>query len=390
MKIKTSYISLYIIYCIPYNLSFLQVKEITSSQPNSRHNTGYIAKSYTYYNSDSYFSKLSTDKKIITCNPLGLWITFTFLNMLIPIVSITRGKVIIFQTLNKVTKLSKSRLYKATVATVILFNIVYTVFTIGFIIKGYPSVLECYLNKHSCRIPRTASNYNYVLGVLITKAVVLPVALIIEFVAAIYITRETMTKDNIKGPFIHKRLKRLIVQVFSIWQLLVFAQITVGLISIPIIVLAFISPVLVLLTSAAILLIFILLIYILTNIPLPNKCTPKFQLRVCLQSLFVTTEVLVIAFLAFSIYITYYVIIKNGMNMSGTKGFIISLIPTIPIPIFIWIIKERFFKQNLKRKGKRNKVGKRHLEETLLNRSSSLSTEEEMIHILSTSEESDV
>ena len=193
----------------------------------------------------------------------------------------------------------------------------------------------------------------------------------------------------IKRPFIYKCLRQF-VQVFVTWQLLVFAQITMGLISIPIIVLAFISPVCVTLTSAGIILFFALLIIFFSNIPFPMKCTLKLQFHLCLQSFCATAETLIITLLVISIYITYYTILKNGMNMSGTKGFIISLIPTIPIPIFIWIIKKRFFKQNLKMKKKRNKVGKRHLEETLLNRSSSLSTEEEMIHILSTSEESDI
>ena len=359
-------------------------------QPNTGP-TGYIAKWYTYYNSDSYFPKLYKDKFHITNNLLGLWITFTFLNIFIPIISITRGKVIIFKSLEKITALSKSRLYRATVAIVILFNITNTVLTIVLTIRGYPNVLECYLKtaRNSCRIPRTASNYNYVLGILITKAVVLPVALIVEFAVAIYISSEILTKDNINRSFKNKCLRQF-VKAFFIWQFLIFVQITVGLISIPIIVLAFISPVRVILLSAAIFIINALLVYILTNIPLPKRCTPKLRFCLCLRSLFTTVEVLIIAFLAIFIYFTYYMILINGINMSGTKGFIISLIPTIPIPIFIWIIKNRFFKQNLKMKRKKNKVGKRHLEQTLLNRSSSLSSEEEMIIILSTSEESDI
>ena len=364
-----------------------------SSQPNTGP-TGYIAKWYTYYNSDSYFPKLSNGNTNLTNTLLGLWMTFTFLNLLIPTIFITRGKMIILHTLENFTVLSKSRLYRATVATVILFNIIYTVFTIVLTVRGYPSVLKCYLKivKNSCSIPQTASNYNYVLGLLITKAVVLPVALITELTTAVYTGRDllTLSVKSIKIPFLSYRLTRHFVRVFITWQLLVFAQITVGLISIPIIVLAFISPVLVILLSAGILLIIILLIYILTNIPLPKKCTPKFQLRIYLRSFFAIAEILIVVVFTSSTYLTYFIILKHGMNMSGTKGFIISLIPTIPIPIIIWIVKKRFFKQNLKMKRKRNKVGKRHLEETLLNRSISLSTEEEMIHILSTAEESDI
>ena len=124
------------------NILILQSREMTSFQQNSRLK-GYIAKWYTYFNSDSHFSKLYKDCCHITNNLLGLWITFTFLNVLIPIVSITRGKVIIFQTINKVTTLSKPRLHRVTVIIVILFNIIYTVLTIGLIIRGHPNVLEC-------------------------------------------------------------------------------------------------------------------------------------------------------------------------------------------------------------------------------------------------------
>ena len=378
--------SIYILYIACFSL---QSREQISSRPNSRFK-GYIAKWYTYFNSDSYFPKLSINKNTITNNLLGLWITFAILNVFIPVISITRGKVIIFKSLEKVNALSKSRLHRATVATIILLNIIYTVLTIGLIIRGYPNVLDCYLKtaKHFCNIPQTASNYNYVLGILITKAVVLPVAFTIEFAAAMDITRETMIKDMTR-PFLYNCLRQF-VQVFVTWQLLVFAQITVGLISIPILVLTFISPVHVILLSGGIVLIIALLVYILSNIPLPMKCTPKLRFHLYLRSFFATAEILIVVFLMFSIYLTYFIILKHGMKMSGTKGFIISLIPTIPIPIIIWIVKKRFFKQNLKMKGMRNKVGKRHSEETLMNRSSSLSTEEEMIHILSTTEESDI
>ena len=92
-----------------------------------------------------------------------------------------------------------------------------------------------------------------------------------------------------------------------------------------------------------------------------------------------TAETVVIAALAVSACVTYYVITRSGMNMSGVKGYIVSLIPTIFITIFVWIIKKKFFRQthNKKKKIKRNLKGE--LKDVLMKRRESLSTEEETI-----------
>ena len=147
-----------------------------------------IARWYTYYNSDSYFSKLDLNKKIIIHTLTGLWATFTLLNLLIPIISITRGKQI-FQKLTKITATSNPRVYRATALVMVLFNFIWSLSALVLHISGYPSLLNCLLITaiHPCRIPPTVTSYFYVLGMLITKAVVLPLALLTELVVAVYI-----------------------------------------------------------------------------------------------------------------------------------------------------------------------------------------------------------
>ena len=116
----------------------------------------------------------------------GIWITFAILNLLIPILSITRGKMI-SKGLAKVGEASSQRLHRASILVMILYNVLYTTATIIMHTEGHSTVLECHLRNlaDKCRIPQTAISYAYVLGILNTKAVILPVALLVELIAAV-------------------------------------------------------------------------------------------------------------------------------------------------------------------------------------------------------------
>ena len=75
-------------------------------------------------------------------------------------------------------------------------------------------------------------------------------------------------------------------------------------------------------------------------IPIPKSC------KSCtLYSIFSTIETLFITFLVASAFLS---IVKDGMNMDGDKGYISSLIPTVPISIFLWIIKRKYFRKKMK------------------------------------------
>ena len=281
-----------------------------------------------------------------------------------------------FQRLKMMTTATESRLRRATILVVILFNILYIIVMTAGHITGYPTVLSRYLNTaiHPYTVPTTETSYYYILGILITKVVILPVALMVEFVAAVYIAKEfTTTRFT------------LVVQTFVIWQLLVFVQITVGLLSIPFLVLMFISPAFVLLQVGILLVLFLIIVFILTTIPLPNR--RKCKLERCFQTLSVTIETVVIAALVASAYFTYFTITKSGMNMNGVKGYIVSLIPTLFITIFVWIIKKKFFGQT---HNKKKRDLKEELKNVLMKRRESLSTEEEMIDLVSSGDESDI
>ena len=326
---------------------------------------GYISMWYTYYHHDSYFSKLVTGigrshiTSILTC----LWITFGVLNLSLPIFSITRRKQIL-QWLKTINATANVRFFRAIVVCVTIFNTMYIPIMLTIHVKGYPNVLWCYLSTSTdaCRIPPTSTAYNYVFGILTTKLAILPFVLLTELAIAVYVAKQLSTPKRFT----------LFMWMFAIWQLLVFAQIIVGLVSIPLLVLTFISPIYILLSTGGIVLIFIMITFILSTIPLPNSCN-VFQLKGIFKSACSTVEILAVALLILSVFTTYFVIVKDGVNMTGVKGYVISFIPTVPISIFIWLIKKKYLRKRLQKTRPQ-----------LIRKRDDLFIEEEMTGLLST------
>ena len=111
-----------------------------------------------------------------------------------------------------------------------------------------------------------------------------------------------------------------------------------------------------------------MVIYILATFPLPSK-----RALVCASCCLGAESLFVAAFLI-STSLTYYSVVTNGMNMDGFRGYVMTLVPTIPISIFIWIIKKKYLAEKVM------KMEKRRLKMAVqLKRCDSLSTEEEMI-----------
>ena len=194
--------------------------------------------------------------------------------------------------------------------------------------------------------------------------------MLIELVAAVCIAK---INESLVLNFMDKRIitQKLFIKVIVIWQLLIFVQITVGLIGLPLLVLMFISPACVLLITGGIILLFMLLIFILMTIPFPTSC--KYQPRRIMQSFLYTAETILIAALFISAYMTYCLIVKNGMNMDGVKGYTMSLIPTILISISVWIIIMKILGEKVKKTTKWRKLQ--------IKRGDSPPTDEELINL---------
>lgn len=333
---------------------------------------GYVARQYTYYNHDSYYSKVVYHKSHLTSTLLSICLTFAIVNVLIPILSITRGKQT-FQVLTNIAVTSKPRVYKATALVAILVNITYSLITLILHIQGQPNVIECHLSTadNPCSIPPTETAYDYVIGILITKVVAIPVAIIIELAVAVYIAKSSWQMSKTKP----KRFT-CIVQTFVIWQLFIFVQITVGLVSVPLIVMTFISPARVILLGGIAFMVCMVLIFIFATIPFPTVFKVQFNQGFFL-TWFVAAETLITAAAVISAIAAYYLILKDGKNMDGIKGYVLSLIPTIFISIFIWVIKKKLSGEKFK-KTKNTKIW--YLKDMPFKRQESPpSTEEELL-----------
>ena len=127
--------------------------------------------------------------------------------------------------------------------------------------------------------------------------------------------------------------------------------------------------------------------FILITVPIPKL--HRTQRMECLLSMtvFMAVETLTMAALVCSVSIAYYVIVNDGMNMDGVKGYIISLLPTVPISIFAWVIKKKFLEERISNKKELTmNTYKGEMNEGLGKAKQSFPNEAEMTVLLSNSE----
>jgi hypothetical protein len=211
-----------------------------------------------------------------------------------------------------------------------------------------------------------------ILGMLITKVIILPAAILIELITAIvYATRMKALHPN-------RSSCTTIGQVLALWQLFIFVQLTLGLITIPLLIMILISPAQSILITGVTLTPSLLFACLLMLTPCTKSC--KSTLKLHWSTLLENT---VAACLITTAFLTYYSIVSYGASMNSIKGYILSLIPTVPISIFVWTLKRKFTHKNAKHNN--IKARERKMKNTLQQRRESLSTEEEMIFLSDTS-----
>ena len=334
---------------------------------------GYVAKSYTYFSTDSYSNNLSRNRWKIRLTENLLWATFIVINLLIPILFISKGKQLV------TCDVKHNLPYRAAATIITTFNFLYSLVTLGTLFsptkKGYPSVLDCFIaeNRHRCIIPKEAIFYDVSIGILVTKVTILPVAVLIELIVAIYYVRKRRVSSTCRSEFLGvqtiKNVGCFIVRVFTLWQILIFIQIMIGSVSIPFLILLLVSPAQSILLSVELIALIISISGCLLGIPFPSSC--KFNVYSCTKLWFSYVENLLVMAVIFLASTTYCLIVKEGISMGSVKGYVLSLAPTIPISIFIWMIQERI-------RSKRGKRSHRQLTTVLLQRKESFSMDEEI------------
>ena len=301
---------------------------------------------------------------------LELWINFALLNTLIPVVFIKRGGQISQAIALSRNKNILQRIFLATS----MFNAVYFIGMMVSHVKHHTFLItKCnsrYDKDTETVTPLLITFCHDTVGMLITKAIVLSAALLIELITAIHHTMRMKTAHSTRSYI------ALIGHTLALWQLFVFVQTTLGLISMPLLIMILISPAQSILVAGVLCIPFLLVTFIMVVIPCTKSC------KHTLKSHWITLlESLVAACLVAVAFLTYYCIVSYGAAMGTIKGYILSLIPTIPISIFLWIIKRKIFGKDAKQKRNPKTVVQR--------RRASLSTEEEMIYMTDTTESAD-
>lgn len=298
------------------------------------------------------------------------------LNILIPVFFIKRGGWI-YQLIS--TSRSKYILRRLFPAMPIVTAIYFGVMT-GSHIKHQ---LHSYLIIYNCHNNNIMGNYSDtetlsvifchgILGMLITKVIFLPAVIVIELITAVvYVTK--------MRSLCSRSCCTNIGQVLALWQLFVFVQLILGLITIPLLIMILISPAQSILVAGAICTPFLLFTCLLILTPCTKSC--KSTLKLHWSTLLENTVAVCLITVAF---LTYYSIVSYGASMNSIKGYILSLIPTVPISIFVWTLKRKFTNKNVNAKHN-TRTRERKMKGMLRQRRASLSTEEEMVFMSDTS-----
>ena len=292
--------------------------------------------------------------------------SFVFLNILIPVAFIKRGgRIYQFIVMSRNKNILQLVFFAMSIVSAVYF-IVMIASHVKHHLKSH-FIWKCYTRNYSdTALPATFCHG--ILGMLITKVIILPAVLLTELIIAIHAT------GALKAPH-SKHICTTLGKVLALWQLFIFVQVTLGLINIPLLIIILISPAQSILIAGALCTPFLLIAYVLVLTPCTKSC--KYTLKTHWITLL---ENIVAACLVTIAFLTYYSIVSYGASMNSIKGYILSLIPTVPISIFVWTLKRKLTNKNAK-----YKVGEKKLKTTLHQRRASLSTEEEMIFVSDTS-----
>ena len=298
---------------------------------------GYVTRWYTYTANEPLYDKITDSDKLYY---ITLWVTFTIVNILIPFVLYRRGVQLTEVVSNFSRRICQAcpAIFQASAGIIILFNTVYLVLMIGLHVRGgQPSTL-CILSttRHRCRIPATANFNTIIIGVLMTKIALFASGVLIELVAAMKITNQLYRSFWASGKY---NCVRVVAMCFTIWHCLMFIHIVFGLVSIPFVLGFIISPMHTILVMGLISGTIVCL-----TIALASVIHAKlWNLKLCKANICTLLENLLILGLLIAVFATYFMVVKGGVNMTTMKGILLTLLPTLPLPVLTWMAKKKLY-----------------------------------------------
>ena len=297
---------------------------------------------------------------------IAMILTYMALNALVPLLlwKTVPSVLLQFETMNT-SKISQHVFWVASISTTFLF-------ALHFIPKFQSYYIRCVVfsdqtSSHKCPHIETAIQWSRTMQndmqiAFIMKAVIIPLAILMELVLAIKAWRPNIfpplpdlfclalcrCKKSVKT-FITK-----VLQVFVFWQLLIFIQVLATMV-IPCCIMLMVSPLhtlSVLSTVAVVLMLFTLLLAYLSHIcssfkhlcKLYSSNTKIHHRKLCLTILFNAIGLILVAVLIMAGFQLYLIMVFAGLANDGVNGIIVSLLPTIIFTLIVWFIKKRFWR----------------------------------------------
>ena len=214
----------------------------------------------------------------------------------------------------------------AVLIGITLFNTLYVLSIVYALIYDYPKVwatMKESWSSNNLPIPTGTRLYKDEEITLIIKYITLPVTVIIELFLAV----KTCCCSC-----------RCCSETLIWWNAMVFTQILVGQVTLPILILFFIAPAITISIIGTVVLVYICLLIAMVYLAhiIRNHCSRKMCGRACAELLGL------VAFLALlaSLVAFYFEVLQTGSNLTSIKGFIISLLPSAVASLTVWRIKK--------------------------------------------------
>ena len=305
---------------------------------------GYIARWYSYYHAEAYYEDESvyghTIRKVLPIN-------FTLLNLAVLYTIMTHGISWYHSTYEVLNKKHKqaSKPYLVIGITAAILNFVYlTTTAVMYICYSIPPIhlAECTaISDSDCSPSHNSSLYKDELASFVVKMLVISIAIITELLVAI--------KGQIKTTLPTTKCYK-VVQIILLWNIFVFVQIWLGLISLPACLLLFTSPLQTIsVLCAAVLFIAAITASIVYSLQIAKKHRVRGRSfgRQCGYFSWYSILVALTVTLASALGFLYFNLLPQGVHLS-TRGVIFSLIPSIALSVITWAIKRKFLSKKIK------------------------------------------
>ena len=249
-----------------------------------------------------------------------------------------------------------SNIYWAASIVLAIINTAYiTAMLVELFIVYRPTIMQCLIAvHHRCPIPSDSSVYTHVVVSVILKAVMTLLALFVEFLAALKLSKPA--SKHIPIPPAGLRILQCCccrgtlgvraMHTFAIWNHMLFIQIFVGMAALPLSILGLIAPAETIPVVGVIVLSLLLVVvttaYFLhqSNSVVISRC-PLWS--TCALFFIKCGAFIVFLLLAISLVVLYFVILNAGVNSNSISGVLLSLLPSFLLSAIGLLIRSKLF-----------------------------------------------